>query len=191
MKPTARGQGLSVELAITIFGVMLSYWTGEFLSIPEFGLKLKRIRLWHVVCEKRSTIPISHCIPDLLRLTHHGDGVLPSRESSMGMSLSLPSADVPWLILLSSSLPIIAFPTLEPFFGGCRRTHTQSQRTTLSSMLKCMISSTHLKRSEQLQVGPLSSPFANLVHSDFVVEFSWELAGSSCSSFLESISSHM
>jgi hypothetical protein len=28
MKPTARGQGLSVELAITIFGVMLSYWTG-------------------------------------------------------------------------------------------------------------------------------------------------------------------
>ena len=29
MKPTARGQGLSVELAITIFGVMLSYWTGK------------------------------------------------------------------------------------------------------------------------------------------------------------------
>ena len=32
MKPTARGQGLSVELAITIFGVMLSYWTDYGMS---------------------------------------------------------------------------------------------------------------------------------------------------------------
>jgi hypothetical protein len=29
MKPTSRGRGLSIELAITIFGVMLSYWTGK------------------------------------------------------------------------------------------------------------------------------------------------------------------
>lgn len=32
MKPTARGQGLSIELAITIFGVMLSYWTDYGMS---------------------------------------------------------------------------------------------------------------------------------------------------------------
>jgi hypothetical protein len=32
MRPSARGQGLSIELAITIFGVMLSYWTGELLT---------------------------------------------------------------------------------------------------------------------------------------------------------------
>jgi Sugar (and other) transporter len=30
MKPSLRGRGLSIELAITIFGVMLSYWTGKF-----------------------------------------------------------------------------------------------------------------------------------------------------------------
>lgn len=29
MKPALRGRGLSIELAITIFGVMLSYWVGK------------------------------------------------------------------------------------------------------------------------------------------------------------------
>lgn len=32
MKPTSRGRGLSVELAITIFGVMLSYWVDYGMS---------------------------------------------------------------------------------------------------------------------------------------------------------------
>lgn len=29
MKPTDRGKGLSIELAITILGVTISYWTGN------------------------------------------------------------------------------------------------------------------------------------------------------------------
>lgn len=32
MKPTSRGKGLSIELAINIFGVMLSYWTDYGMS---------------------------------------------------------------------------------------------------------------------------------------------------------------
>lgn len=32
MKPTSRGKGLSVELAINIFGVMLSYWVDFGMS---------------------------------------------------------------------------------------------------------------------------------------------------------------
>lgn len=32
MKPADRGRGLSVELAITVFGVMLSYWTDYGMS---------------------------------------------------------------------------------------------------------------------------------------------------------------
>ena len=32
MKPTSRGKGLSVELAINIFGVMLSYWVDYGMS---------------------------------------------------------------------------------------------------------------------------------------------------------------
>lgn len=32
MKPVDRGRGLSIELAITIFGVMLSYWTDYGMS---------------------------------------------------------------------------------------------------------------------------------------------------------------
>ncbi|KAH6613009.1 MFS transporter [Boeremia exigua] len=35
MKPTSRGRGLSIELAITIFGVMLSYWTDYGMSFVE------------------------------------------------------------------------------------------------------------------------------------------------------------
>jgi len=32
MKPADRGRGLSIELAITVFGVMLSYWTDYGMS---------------------------------------------------------------------------------------------------------------------------------------------------------------
>jgi hypothetical protein len=32
MKPDVRGKGLSIELAINIFGVMLSYWTDYGMS---------------------------------------------------------------------------------------------------------------------------------------------------------------
>ena len=35
MKPTSRGKGLSVELAINIFGVMLSYWTDYGMSYVD------------------------------------------------------------------------------------------------------------------------------------------------------------
>ncbi|KAJ9634208.1 hypothetical protein H2199_009092 [Coniosporium tulheliwenetii] len=35
MKPTLRGRGLSIELAINIFGVMLSYWTDYGMSFVD------------------------------------------------------------------------------------------------------------------------------------------------------------
>lgn len=35
MKPTSRGTGLSIELAINIFGVMLSYWTDYGMSFVK------------------------------------------------------------------------------------------------------------------------------------------------------------
>jgi hypothetical protein len=50
MKPTLRGQGLSIELAITIFGVMTAYWIGQSHkgSYIVKMLTLLPVRLRHV-----------------------------------------------------------------------------------------------------------------------------------------------
>jgi hypothetical protein len=63
MKPTSRGKGLSVELAINIFGVMLSYWTDYGMSFVSSEAQF-RFPIAFQIAFALATIGIIYFLPE-------------------------------------------------------------------------------------------------------------------------------